>query len=162
MGNFSNQIAEFNIDFSNLSDEVFRITVIKFFGQVVQASPVDTGRFRANWFVTTTAPTVRVEPNSEKSENEVNQRIVRKVNSSVGKRLFYLTNNLPYASVIEFGGYSKSVKLETLLRNERNPNTPTRRTSNGFSRQAPKGVVRITAKNFSRIFNENARRLNNL
>lgn len=145
MGSFSNQIAEFNINFSNLSDEVFRITVIKFFGQVVEASPVDTGRFRANWFATTFAPSVRVQPNSKKSEDEVNQRIVRKVNGSVGKRLFYLTNNLPYAEVIEFGGY---------------PDGP--KTKSGFSRQAPKGVVRITAKSFSRIFNENARRLNNL
>lgn len=145
MGVFSNQIAEFNIDFSNLSDRVFRITVIKFFGQIVKASPVDTGRFRANWFLTTSAPSVRVQPNSKKSEDEVNQRIIRKVDGSVGQRLFYLTNNLPYAEVIEFGGYGDGPK-----------------TINGFSRQAAKGVVRITAKNFSRIFNDNARRLNNL
>lgn len=148
MGAFSNQIAEFNIDFSNLSDRVFRITVIKFFGQIVKASPVDViggGRFRANWFVTISAPSVRVQPNSKKSEDEVNQRIIRTVNGSVGQRLFYLTNNLPYAEVIEFGGYGDGPK-----------------TINGFSRQAAKGVVRITAKNFSRIFNENARRLNNL
>lgn len=145
MGAFSNQIAEFNIDFSNLSDRVFRITVIKFFGQIVKASPVDTGRFRANWFLTTSAPSVRVKPNSKKTEDEVNQRIIRAVNGSVGQRLFYLTNNLPYAEVIEFGGYGDGPK-----------------TINGFSRQAAKGVVRVTAKNFSRIFNENARRLSNL
>ncbi len=145
MGGFSNQIGEFNINFSNLSDTVFRVTVIKFFGQVVEASPVDTGRFRANWFVTISAPSVRVQPNSEKTEDEVNRRIVRKVNSSIGARIFYLTNNLPYAEVIEFGGYPQGPKVQ-----------------NGFSRQAPKGVVRVTAKNFSRIFDENARRLNNL
>jgi hypothetical protein len=86
-----------------------------------------------------------VQPNSKKTEHEVNQRIVRKVNSSVHERIFYLTNNLPYAEVIEFGGYSQGPKVK-----------------NGFSRQAPKGVVRVTAKSFSRIFNVNARRLNNL
>lgn len=145
MGNFSNQIAEFNIDFSNLSDNVFRVTVIKFFSQIVQASPVDTGRFRANWFATISTPSTRVQPDSKKTEDQVNQRIVRKVNVSVGKRIFYLTNNLPYAEVIEFGGYPDGPKVKK-----------------GFSRQAPKGVVRVTAKNFSRIFNENARRLNNL
>lgn len=142
MGEFSNQIKQFNIDFSNLSDEVFRITVIKFFGQIVQASPVDTGRFRANWFVTTSRPSTRLEPDSEKSENQVTQRIERKVNGSVDQRVFWLTNNLPYSEVIEFGGYGDGPK-----------------TRGGFSRQAPKGVVRITAKRFSRIFNENASRL---
>jgi len=162
MGRFSDQIREFRIDFSNLSDEVFRVTVIKFFGQIVQASPVDTGRFRANWFATISRPSGRVEPDSEKSENGVNKRIERVVNGTRTPRVFWLTNNLSYSEVIEFGGYSKSVKLETLLRNEKNPNTPTRRTVNGFSLQAPQGVVRITAKRFSRIFNENARRLNRL
>jgi len=145
MGRFSDQIREFNIDFSNLFDEVFRITVIKFFGQIVQASPVDTGRFRANWFATISRPSRKVEPNSEKSENEVNQRIERVVNGARIPRIFWLTNNLPYSEVIEFGGFGDGPK-----------------TTGGFSRQAPKGVVRITAKRFTRIFNENARRINRL
>ncbi len=145
MGRFSDQIREFRIDFSNLSDEVFRITVIKFFGQIVQASPVDTGRFRANWFATISRPSIRVEPNSEKSENEVNQRIERVVNGARIPRIFWLTNNLPYSEVIEYGGFGDGPK-----------------TTGGFSRQAPKGVVRITAKRFTRIFNENARRINRL
>jgi len=148
MGRFSDQIRQFNIDFSNLSDEVFRVTVIKFFGQIVQISPVAViggGRFRANWFATISKPSVRVEPDSEKSENEVNKRIERKVNGVRNPRVFWLTNNLPYSEVIEYGGYGDGPK-----------------TIGGFSRQAPKGVVRITAKRFSIIFNENARRLNRL
>lgn len=145
MGRFSDEIRQFNIDFSNLSDEVFRITVIKFFGQIVQASPVDEGRFRANWFVTINRPSVRFDLNSTISENQVNQRIERKINGVREPRGFWLTNNLPYSEVIEFGGFGDGPK-----------------TSDGFSRQAPKGVVRTTAKRFSRIFNENARRLNTL
>lgn len=142
MGKFSDKIKQFNIDFSNLSDEVFRVTTIKFFGQIVQASPVDTGRFRANWFATISRPSTRIELGSEKSEDQVNQRIERKINGSRESRVFWLTNNLPYSEVIEFGGYDDGPK-----------------TKGGFSRQAPKGVVRITAKRFSKIFNENARRL---
>lgn len=142
MGKFSDQIKQFNIDFSNLSDEVFRVTVIKFFGQIVQASPVDTGRFRANWFATISRPSTKIELGSEKSEDQVNQRIERKINGSRESRVFWLTNNLPYSEVVEFGGYSDGPK-----------------TKGGFSRQAPKGVVRITAKRFSKIFNENASKL---
>lgn len=142
MGKFSDQIRQFNIDFSNLSDEVFRVTTIKFFGQIVQASPVDTGRFRANWFATISRPSTKIELNSKKSEDQVNQRIEQKINGSRESQVFWLTNNLPYSEVIEFGGYDDGPK-----------------TKGGFSRQAPKGVVRITAKRFSKIFNENASRL---
>ncbi len=145
MGRFSNQIREFNIDFSNLSDEIFRITVIKFFGQIVHVSPVDKGRFRANWFATIHRPSTKVNLHSEKSENSVIKDIERIVNGVRVPRGFWLTNNLPYSEVIEFGGYRNGPK-----------------TSGGFSRQAPKGVVRTTAKSFSRIFNENARILNRL
>jgi len=147
MGGFASQIQEFNIDFSNLSDDVFRITVIKFFGQVVQASPVDTGRFRANWFITINIPSAKVEPDSFESGNQVNSRIERTVNGVRVPRNFWLTNNLPYSETIEFGGYGGRSSPKTIR---------------GFSRQAPKGVVRITAKRFSRIFNENARSLNRL
>ncbi len=148
MSSFSEQIRDFAIDFSNLSDEIFRVTTIKFFGQIVEASPVQTvggGRFRANWFATINTPSTKIEPNATTSENQVNQRIERKINGAIEPRVFWLTNNLPYSEVIEFGGYGDGPK-----------------TVGGFSRQAPKGVVRITAKNFSRIFNENARMLNRL
>jgi len=142
LGRFSDQISQFNIDFSNLSDEVFRVVVIKFFNRIVRVSPVDTGRFRANWFVTINIPSTEVRPDSTESEN---QHVERKVNGSREARVFWLTNNLPYSEILEFGGYGDGPK-----------------TSGGFSRQAPKGIVRITAKEFSRIFNENARRLNRL
>lgn len=144
MASFASQIREFTIDFSNLSDVVYRITVIKFFGQIVRVSAVDTGRFRSNWFATVSTPSTRTST-SIRTVNQVNREIERIVNQSENARIFWLTNNLPYAETLEFGGYGDGPK-----------------TIRGFSRQAPHGVVRITALTFSRIFNENAARLNNL
>lgn len=144
MVSFGDQIREFSIDFSNLSDQVYRITVISFFNQIIFASPVDTGRFRSNWFVTESIPSTRIS-SSVLTANQVTRNVEQKVNGAIHVRVFWLTNNLPYAEVIEFGGYGDGPK-----------------TINGFSRQAPKGVVRTTARRFSRIFNENADRLNTL
>lgn len=144
MASFASQIREFSIDFSNLSDAVYKITVIKFFGQIVQASPVDTGRFRSNWFATISTPSTRTQ-NLIRTVNQVNREIERTVNQAENARIFWLTNNLPYAETLEFGGYGDGPKI-----------------IRGFSRQAPHGVVRITARTFSRIFNENAARLNRL
>lgn len=149
MSSFANQIRDFRIDFTNLSDEVYRITVIKFFGQVVRASPVQEspatgGRFRGNWFVTIGTPSTQVTT-SIRPASQVNREIEQTVNQADNARIFWLTNNLPYAEVLEFGGYEDGPK-----------------TVGGFSRQAPQGVVRITAMQFSRIFNENAVRLSRL
>jgi len=149
MASFASQIRDFRIDFTNLSDETYRITVIKIFGQVVRASPVQEspatgGRFRGNWFVTIGIPSTQVTT-AIRPLNQVNREIEQTVNQAANARIFWLTNNLPYAETIEFGGYRDGPK-----------------TVGGFSRQAPQGVVRITERNFSRIFNENAARLNRL
>lgn len=144
MSSFANQIRDFRIDFTNLSDEVYRITVIKFFGQVVRTSPVDTGRFRGNWFATISTPSTRTQI-AIRPLNQVNREIEQTVSQADNARIFWLTNNLPYAETLEFGGYEDGPK-----------------TVGGFSRQAPKGVVRITAKNFSRIFNTFGARFNRL
>lgn len=149
MSSFANQIRDFRIDFTNLSDETYRITVIKIFGQVVRASPVQEspatgGRFRGNWFATISTPSTRMRMDI-RPLNQVNREIEQTVNQAANARIFWLTNNLPYAETIEFGGYRDGPK-----------------TVGGFSRQAPQGVVRITAMNFSRLYNENAARLSRL
>ena len=51
-----------------------------------------------------------------------------------------LTNNLPYAKVIEFGGYPSS-----------GPNTV-----GGYSKQAPAGVVRVNSLRFQSLIREEA------
>lgn len=147
MGKFGDEIRTFEIDFSKLSDQVFRIVTIKFFGQIVKASPVDTGRFRSNWFATGLKPSTRVDFDANLSTTAIDKRIINKINSlkRFTTKIFHLTNNLPYSETIEFGGFKDGPKTE-----------------GGFSKLAAGGVVRITAKSFSKIFNENAKKLNKL
>lgn len=47
---------------------------------------------------------------------------------------YLIRNDLPYAHVIEYGLYPNP------------PKNPTGKTVNGYSRQAPKGVARISVK----------------
>jgi hypothetical protein len=53
---------------------------------------------------------------------------------------FTLANNLPYANVIEYGGYQGD-----------GPNTV-----GGFSKQAPQGVVRVNVLRFQQLIDEEA------
>lgn len=145
MASFSDQIRQFNVDFTRLSEDVFRGTVIKFFGDIVKESPFDTGRFRGNWFVTTSVPSTS-STTSIRSTSQVNQEIIQTVGqASYTSNIFWLTNNLPYAETLEFGGYNDGPK-----------------TIGGFSKKAPQGMVRITADRFTSLLAQNASVLNSL
>lgn len=145
MASFANQIREFAVDFSNLSDRAYRGAVIKLFGQIVKASPVDTGRFRGNWFPTILIPSTQTSA-SGRSASQINQEIAQTISQSGNNRIYFFTNNLPYAEVIEFGLYPGDGP----------------KTTGGFSTQAPQGVVRVTARRFATILEQNASRLTNL
>jgi hypothetical protein len=54
----------------------------------------------------------------------------------VGRKI-YMTNALPYIRILEYGGYPNP------------PKRPTGKTINGFSTQAPGGMVRISVAEFN-------------
>ena len=97
---------------------------------VVEKSPVDTGRFRANWVVTY-GPTTQTVLGLDKSGiNAINSglRVIQLLNP--GDDL-WISNNLPYARRLEYG----------------------------YSGQAPAGMVRITVRQFQQYVDAAARSL---
>ena len=106
---------------------------------VITGTPVhfiDGGRLRNNWFLTTRAPSKSKRgPNSRGSASY----------SSLGKmpdyildKTIYFTNNMPYANVVEYGGYVKNPKYGTWTGSGFQ-----KLSQNGYSKQAPNGMVRI-------------------
>jgi hypothetical protein len=95
---FSKQIAGFNKKAEKKALVIFRAVGLNMFGRIVKRTPVDTGRLRNNWQMTS--------------------------NVQLGQRLF-ITNNLPYAQRIE----------------------------DGYSQQAPAGMVKVTINEFDSIVN---------
>ena len=63
------------------------------------------------------------------------------VSNNAAGNVFYLTNNLPYIRVLEYGLYPQGAYK-------------TFRTEGGYSIQAPQGMVRITAREFNRKVKE--------
>jgi len=105
------------------------------YASVVKKTPVDTGRARGNWNISVGSP------DTSTSENKV-----PKYNSSDsipeprGDESIFISNNLPYITTLEYGGF---------------PNPPKKdggKTVNGFSKQAPAGMVGVTLANNERIF----------
>ena len=100
-------------------DLVVRKATLDLFAAAVRRSPVDTGRFKANWNVAYGAPAVSVtnSTNSGRADTETRKALTLPVGGVV-----YLTNSLPYAMRLEYG-WSK--------------------------RQAPLGMVRVTAREWT-------------
>ena len=106
--------------------------------QIVKGTPADTGRARANWFLTTGSPSN--SRSTSKSEARSNREILKTPVEVLGKKV-YFTNNLPYIGVLEYGGYPNPVKKGTYNKRK---NQFEIRSINGFSKQAPNGWVRRT------------------
>lgn len=124
-------------------EKVMRQVSIKLFSAIIKASPVDTGRFRMNWMASGGIPASGVTDATDKSGNTATGNATGFVLKAADWREFTLTNNLPYAEVIEYGGYRG--------------NGP--KTVGGYSKQAPQGVVRINVARFQQLINEEANKV---
>ena len=139
---FTDDINDFVLNVDKTNEKIVKNTTIKLWSAIIKSSPVDTGRFRANWFPSGKAPSDEMNLRLS-SENAALTRVRKSVKAQEDYTAFHLTNNLPYAEVIEFGGYPGN-----------GPNTV-----GGFSKQAKKGVVRTNIKRFNKLIKEEAARL---
>ena len=126
-------------------NKIYRAAGIRIFSDVIHDTPVDEGRLRGNWFLTTGTPSKQKKKNAK--DRGTRYIAAKFPEEALGKRIF-LTNNLPYAAVVEFGRYPNPAK-----RGSYNKRTKkyTVNTVGGFSRQAPVGMMRKNAKNFGRF-----------
>ncbi|ENR8784326.1 HK97 gp10 family phage protein [Salmonella enterica] len=110
---------------------VMRQVSIKLFRAIILGSPVDTGRFRNNWFAAMgTNPSMETTNYTGKEGTAAINRMTKVVGESrgMGWTELTLTNNLPYAQRLEFG----------------------------WSKQAPVGMVRVNIARFNTLLNEEA------
>ena len=122
MGTFSADISKFVRHAKENADKATRLICYDLFSRVMQKTPVDEGTLRKSWVPSTGAPATGTD-----GENPLSYAMTVKYGEVI-----YLTNNQPYAAVVEYGGY---------------PNPPKNgkgKTAGGYSIQAPAGMVRIS------------------
>ncbi len=132
-GPFELALSDFAKKAGDQSDRVVRQVVLEVGSRVVARSPVDKGRFHANWFYGEGAPPVQT---TDAGTPELHGAPTPE---GAAETVHYIANNLPYGPTIEYGLY---------------PNPPKGgkgRTIGGFSTQAPQGVVGLTVLEFSGI-----------
>lgn len=93
-------------------------------GSIVAKSPVDTGRFRANWMSAYGAADDSTTDALSASGSESIGRLEAKINGLAVGQVLYFTNSLPYAYRLEYDAWSQ---------------------------QAPAGMVRLSVANWQSI-----------
>jgi hypothetical protein len=129
-------------------EKATRAAFIDVSSEIIIKTPVDTGRARANWFITQGSPSSEVTTSSNGSSRI--SEVQSKLSGDVLGKVFYLVNNLPYIGVLEFGGYPKNVKKGSRVKKGKGAFEI--RSINGYSKQAPNGFVRLSVSKFERKF----------
>jgi hypothetical protein len=125
MNTFSIDIGKFAKKVEGDADKVVRELCLNLLKDIVYATPVDTGRARANWFTSINRPsneTIAFEGGAASGQNLSISRAMSDISKATGN-VFWISNNLPYIYRLEFEGWSK---------------------------QAPRGMVRIAIDNMKR------------
>jgi len=80
--------------------QVVRVATFNLFQSVINLSPVDTGRFRANWNMSYQEPDFGTSDTND--EGRGLQEAAKALTFSIGD-VAYLCNGLPYAQRLEYG-----------------------------------------------------------
>lgn len=123
---FGLDIARFVEKAKAAPEQVVRKVGLDLASRVVLRSPVDTGRFRANWNVAFGRVDTLTTPSTDKTGGKTIERVRVQLNGWTPGQDIYLTNSLPYAIPLEYGWSKK---------------------------QAPNGMVRITVAEFQTFVN---------
>jgi hypothetical protein len=118
---FGLDIARFVEKAKAAPEQVVRKVGLDLASRVVLRSPVDTGRFRANWNVAFGRVDTLTTLSTDKTGGKTIERVRVQLNGWQPGQDIYLTNSLPYAIPLEYGHSKK---------------------------QAPLGMVRITVTEF--------------
>ncbi|MDM0041878.1 HK97 gp10 family phage protein [Variovorax sp. J22R193] len=120
MSSFAFDIQRFCELTNERASTVTRQAALSMLNSLIKRSPVDTGRFRGNWQTTIGAPPSSVLETDDKSGAQTLSRGLAVLADFECGPPIYLVNGLPYG----------------------------RRLENGYSQQAPSGMVRLTVNEF--------------
>ncbi len=125
MGRFSDDVRGFVIKTELKTDEAVRKIALQSFSEVIVKSPVDKGGFRGNWQCAIGSVPIGTLDTLDLTGQIAIARAKAVTDTAEAGDTIYLAKNLPYANRLE----------------------------DGYSTQAPAGMVRLTAQRFGIIVN---------
>lgn len=110
---------------------VVRKVALDMGGQLIDRSPVDTGRFKNNWVTSMGSMSTATGGNADPSAGTARTLLKTQVDGWKPGQTIFITNSLPYAMRLE----------------------------HGHSKQAPAGMVKLTVQNYAQAVAKAAREL---
>jgi hypothetical protein len=124
--------------------DVRKVYAFDIFNNVVARTPVDTGAARQNWLVTLNSEDLSFDPSKHKGQHGA-AKGGKIIDNAKGDETIVIQNNAPYINMLEYGGYGKREGDQFIPAN-------TEKVINGFSRQAPAGMVGVTMAKAQQLF----------
>ena len=106
-------------ELKNSGDDQIRAVAISFFSQVISGTPVDSGRARNSWFLSSRSPSRRRSRRPDKSGKGSFDDLAQLEKGPVGGKVWYLSNRLPYIERLEYEGWSKQARFGWVRRAKR-------------------------------------------
>ncbi len=137
------------------ADTVLRDIVMELANDIVMNTPVDTGMLRGSWQVGIgTAPEGDIVANDPDGSSTL-QAIRNGLSPAKMGDVVYLANNMLYAGMVEFGGWLPPQFTPGMPHKYgRDKVARVRTTNQGYSNQAPAGMVRVAIARVSSAFEE--------
>ena len=145
MANWSLDLNKFAKEADYKIKDVRRKFAFALYAGIVKKTPVDTGSARANWNVSVG----KVDPSVTDKTKKTGTRIKEADIKAEGDETIYISNNLPYITTLEYGGYPSPVKKGTYNKKTESYEI---RSEGGYSKQAPSGMVGVTVANSKKYF----------
>ena len=111
------------------ADKTVRAVCLEMGNSIIQMSPVDTGRFRGNWMHSTGRPHRGTIELEDPTGQVASANLAAALRPVKAGSIEFISNNLPYARKLEHGS----------------------------SKQAPQGMVRVTATRFRALLQKAVR-----
>lgn len=108
-------------------DEVVKHIVIELGADLIELTPVDTGRLKGNWIMSINGETYHSNIRYDDTGDVTFRELLDKVKSLSAGDIAYIANRLLYSEIIEWGG---------------------------SPRKAPEGMLRVTAARFEHYVDE--------
>tara|TARA_R110000868_G_scaffold338663_1_gene599433 strand:+ start:8088 stop:8474 length:387 start_codon:yes stop_codon:yes gene_type:complete len=102
------QFNQIIISMNKETEKVVRGTLLGLTSRIIKATPVDLGTLRGNWQSSIGTPILSTTERTDKSGVAAIEESSSSLKEIKIGNDFYMTNNLPYAAVIEFGGEGRA------------------------------------------------------
>lgn len=133
---FAEQFSTFTVEAKAKTEGACRAIALGIFNELLKGTPVDTGHLRNGWQVSEGRP-AQGNIDGTGDQASVAMRETPKIMTwkpATGKSL-WISNNVVYGPVLEYGLYP-------------NPPKSGSKTVNGYSKQAPRGWVRLVVAEY--------------